>query len=100
MPDTLIMVKGILNDGCRDDEQPNMVIKTFVARHDTDDQLRAYVNTFLEDTAKVGGLSVVKDQRLQRSVQNSVFYPTHMFARLEFETKTINGQYDQEGTHQ
>lgn len=93
MPDTLITVKGILKGG-------EMVAKTFVARHDTADQLQGIISNFLEDVNKSGGIMFVKDPRQVRSPNNSILYFKEAFDHIEFETKTITGAYDQEGTLQ
>lgn len=93
MPDTSITVKGTLKSGV-------VVTKNFVARHDTADQLQAIINNFLEDINKAGGIMFVKDPRQIRSPNNSILYFKEAFAHIEFETKTITGAYDQEGTLQ
>jgi hypothetical protein len=93
MPDTLIMVKGVLTNG-------GVVVKTFVTRHTTADELKICIDGFLKDTNEAGGIMFVKDQRQPRSPNNSMFYFKEAFHHLEFETKTITGPYDQEGTVQ
>lgn len=95
MPDTLFIVKGVLNDGCRDDAQPNVLVKTFVLRHDTQDQIGEIVRKTLVDIKECGGMFFTKDETKLKSIENSMFVFNHMFSRMEFETKTITGEYTQ-----
>lgn len=94
MPDTLFVVRGTLNDAYRDDQKPNVVVKTFVLRHDTPDQVQEILRKILMDIKECGGMFFVKDELKPKSVENSVFIFSHMFFRMDFETKTVNGQYN------
>jgi hypothetical protein len=95
MPYTLFIVKATLNDGCRDDVNPNVLTKTFVLRHDTPEQVGEIIRKTLMDIKECGGMFFVKDDLKLKGVENSVFYFNHVFYKVEFETKQITGRYEQ-----
>lgn len=74
-------------------KKPNVLIKTFVIRHDTPDQVQEILRKVLTDIKECGGMFFVKDEMNPKGIENSVFIFNHMFYRMDFETKTINGQY-------
>lgn len=102
MPDTFIHVKGILNDSCRDDVEPNFVSHKFVIRHDDEEDFGKKFNMSMAEIFSMQGLLVNKGEPAKPGLENLMFVPMHRIARLEFERKKVVGQYPQggEGTRQ
>jgi hypothetical protein len=98
MPDSLIHIKGILNDDRRDSVTPNVVSNKFVARHASNDEFKLAINLAWNDIFRMGGMMCIKDDlKIPSDPNNQKFVPLHMLARVEIETKTINGRYPEDG---
>ncbi len=97
MPDTFVHVKGILNDACRDDAEPNFVSQKFVLRWDTPDTMQTLFNKAMGEIFSMQAMTVLRDERKKTEINNLMLVPLHRIARIEFETKNINGTYPQGG---
>ena len=95
--DTLVILKGVLNDCVRDDEQPNMVYQKFIVRHDSPENLKLSIDQVLQEVFKIGGLTVVKDESKPATYDNLKLVYCTRLDRLEFETKEITGSYTETG---
>jgi hypothetical protein len=91
---TFVHIKAILNDGCRDDCEPNFKSHKFTVSHDTQDQLRDVFNKAVGEIYTMQGMIYLKDPLKLNNFSNLVFLPMHMIARLEFEVKGITGEYE------
>jgi hypothetical protein len=98
LTDTLIHLKGILNDDRRDTVMPNIVSHKFIARHTDREQFKLAINLAWNDIFRMGGMMCIKDEnKVPADPNNQAFIPLHMLARIEIETKLITGRYPEDG---
>lgn len=94
MPDTFVHIKGILNDACRDDREPNFVSHKFTVRHGNDEFLKKALDEVMGEIFAMQGMIIVKDERKSTSDRNNLYFiPMHRLARIEFETKRLDSPY-------
>lgn len=92
--DTWIHIKGILKDGTEHDVSPNFVSMKFVHRGASGTTPEDALDHALREICVLQGMTVIKDERQPvRDRRNWYFLPMHMIARLEFEMKSITGNY-------
>ena len=94
MPDTFVRFKGIKNDACRDEPNPNFYLHTFVVRHAAPENLKNAINQAMCEIFQMHGMICVKDIAKQGGDFNNLFFvPMHMIARIEFELKPLTNEY-------
>jgi len=94
MPDTFVHFRGIKNDACRDEPNPNFYSHKFVVRHAAPENLKNAINQAMSEIFQMHGMICVKDETKQGGDFNNLFFvPMHMMARIEFELTSLTSEY-------